>query len=1011
MKYTCYDSMVPQESRKEFNEKILYLIDNDRLAEFQISDDDIYNAYTGIGGLHGLNRSDYDNYAEYSDAKKEIENGQFFTPFFLCKLVAECLAPSNDAIIADLTCGAGGFFNFMPTESNLYGCEIDTDAYKVAHHLYPAANLENKDIRTYAPSTRFDYVVGNPPFNLKWWIEGGKEISSQLFYCQKAAELLKPNGIMAIIVPQSFLADDFSNKTAIKEMNQRFHFLGQVALPYSAFMRMGVPYYETKLQFWQKRMDGDIGKPYRIKIDYRLSTDYDHKEAVEWITANLLAGAKHSLEANRYNTLKELAKDRELSENFMYQVEKMLYQIKCHPRLKEHYSKCCEYVHRFFTQKQPEDMPYETWCKTRLTEPKVISYLQRTLSKQNAKPPEDRIALVKRDYDFVYKGYSAKARKQMSEEMKNPVPIYEIASTDGLGEFPGYEKLIRKKQREYAMQNMPFSCMQEDPDIAKWLTDFHLWDNENEEEIRLNDIQRHDLNLILQKRYGLLQWEQGSGKTLAGISTAIYRMEKQNIHHTWVISPAISIRNNWDVVLPNYNISYVFAEKLSDLQKIKRGDFVIATLNFVSKYQRQLKRWIRMHNQKINLVFDESDEMSNPSSVRTKAVLNIFRRCKTKLLTTGTSTRNNISEFVPQLELLYNNSVNMLSWSDTLYHYERGEDNLSHDGNPYFGKPIPAYKEGYRLFTASHLPEKITVFGVGQRTQDIYNSDVLSEILDKTVITRTFSEVVGKEIRRIHQVPLVFSAAEREVYQLAMEKFYEMRSNYFASTGNSRKDSMMRLIQQITLMLRISAAPDTVVEYTGDAPVKIMKIIDMVDEFSNEIVAIGVRHKVVLDAYKQLLEEAFPDRKIFVVTGSTTTFAQRRKLRTTLKESGNGILLCTQQSLPSSVNFEFVNKVIIPELHYNNARMSQFYMRFVRYNSTDWKDIYFVTYGGSIESNLMQMVLAKEKINLFMKGQDADLDAIYDKFGVDYDLLSLLMYREEDEKGNFHIRWGKQKIA
>lgn len=54
--------------------------------------------------------------------------------------------------------------------------------------------------------------------------------------------------------------------------------------------------------------------------------------------------------------------------------------------------------------------------------------------------------------------------------------------------------------------------------------------------------------------------------------------------------------------------------------------------------------------------------------------------------------------------------------------------------------------------------------------------------------------------------------------------------------------------------------------------------------------------------------------------------------------------------------------------------MSQFYMRFVRYNSTEWKDIYFVTYGDSIESNLMQMVMAKEKINLFMKGQDTDLD-------------------------------------
>ena len=159
------------------------------------------------------------------------------------------------------------------------------------------------------------------------------------------------------------------------------------------------------------------------------------------------------------------------------------------------------------------------------------------------------------------------------------------------------------------------------------------------------------------------------------------------------------------------------------------------------------------------------------------------------------------------------------------------------------------------------------------------------------------------------------------------------------------------------------------------------------------------------------IRRRFPDRKLFVVTGSTTTLAGRRKLKNTLKESGNGILLCTQQCLPSSVNFEFVNKVIIPELHYNNARMSQFYMRFVRFTSTDWKDIYFVTYSGSIESNQMQMVLAKEKLNLFMKGQDVDLDEVYDRFGVDYDLMSLLMSREADEDGNFKISWGEQKIS
>lgn len=86
-------------------------------------------------------------------------------------------------------------------------------------------------------------------------------------------------------------------------------------------------------------------------------------------------------------------------------------------------------------------------------------------------------------------------------------------------------------------------------------------------------------------------------------------------------------------------------------------------------------------------------------------------------------------------------------------------------------------------------------------------------------------------------------------------------------------------------------------------------------------------------------------------------------------------------------------------------------MRFVRYTSTQLKEIFFLTYAGSIESNQMQMVLAKEKLNLFMKGQDTDLDAIYEKFDVNYDLLSLLMRREQDKEGKFHIRWGEQLIA
>ena len=1016
MKYAYQGESIPQDKRKALNEKVLYLIDSGRCGECSISPEDIYNAYTGDGGLHGLERADYENYHAYSEAKKEIENGQFFTPPRLCEFITACLKLSEHDLVADLTCGMGSFFNFMPTEANIYGCELDVKAVKVAKFLYPEATVECRDIRTCQPETRFDYVVGNPPFHLKWWTKNGREIPSQMYYCLKAAEVLKPLGILALIVPQSFLADDFTDKGQIREMESRFSFLGQVLFPDNAFSSLGVSSFPTKLQFWQKKTADQGWKPhpYRTEADYILPKDFDIRKDAECTHQKILAFAKSALENNQSKILLELARSRHTSGDFRYRTQKLLYHIKAHPLTRPSYAKCCEYLHRFYTQRQPDDMSYEQWCRVQLTENKVLTYLRQALKKQNPVLETDCIRLIKRKGEFAYKGYSAAARRQIKDSQRLPVPVYQAVLENTPESYPGYERLLCRKRAEYEIQNMPYAEMDEDPAIAKWLEDFSLWDSSRMEEIRLNEIQRHDINLTLQKRYALLQWEQGSGKTLAGIATGLYRMQNQNVHSTWVVSSAISIRNNWDVVLANYDLPYVFVKRLADLERVRPGDFVLLTLNKVSAYKKHLRRHMKRLHQNIQLILDESDEISNPNSARSQAVLSCFRRCRMKLLTTGTSTRNNISEFAPQLELLYNNSVNMISWNRYIYHHNKDSDTDAepdNDINPYFGQPIPAYKKGYSLFAASHLPEKVTVFGMEKRTQDIYNADILSDILGKTVITRTFEEVSCKDIKQIHQLLLQFPPEEKEVYQKAIHEFYEMRYNYFSSTGNSRKDSMMRLVQQIVLLLRIGAAPDTVQEYTGDTPVKVMAAVEMAAEWENEIIAIGVRHVTVLESYEKALREYLPDRPLFVVTGANTSFAKRRALRQTLQDSGNGILLCTQQSLPSSVNFDYVNKVIIPELHYNNSGMSQFYFRFIRYTSTEQKDIYFLTYAGSIESNLMQMVLAKEKLNLFMKGQDVDLDEIYDRFSVDYDLLSLLMRQERDENGALQIRWGEQKIA
>ena len=1013
MKYEYYPAPSDAESRRMLNEKVLYLIDSGGAAQAGITSEDIYNAYTGDGGLHGLDRKDFDNYHSYSEAKKEIENGQFFTPPNLCHLVAAALNPTQFDLVADLTCGKGSFFNFFPIESNLYGCEIDAKACKVARYLFPAANITPGDIRTYQPEVRFDYVVGNPPFNLRWWTGDGTEILSQLYYCRKAAELLKPLGILALIVPWSFLSDDFSDKAMIQDMERQFSFLGQTGLPDNVFACLGVASFPTKLQFWQKKSElkGWTARRYAVKPVRDVPHGFDPAEEARHIYEQMLLLPKADLEKNKSHVLLELAKEHSASTDFAYQTQKMLYQIKVHPVTREQYARCCEYLHRFYTQEKPADMDYKEWQRVVLTEAKVLAYLRRALRRQNRKPERDVIALVKRDGSFVYKAYSAKSRSMLTDGMKMPVPIYQAVLDNEPERFPGFERLLRRKRREYDNQSQFFDDMPEDPAIGRWLKEFTLWDAENEEYIRLNDVQRRDINRMLQKRYGMLQWEQGSGKTLAAIAMGLYRMRNQGVHSTWVVSSAISIRNNWDVVLPNYGLSYVFVEELGDLARIKTGDFVLVTLNKLCTLQRHIKKWIKQHRRNIMLALDESDEISNPYSKRAKAALSCFRRCRMKLLTTGTSTRNNISEFAPQLELLYNNSINMITWCGEVYSYDRENERMDCDSNRYFGCPIPAYKRGYALFSACHLPEKPTVFGIGERTQDIYNAGELNQILGKTVITRTFEEVTGKEIRRIHQVPLSFTPEEKEVYDMVMQDFGRVQREYFASTGNDRKDAMLKLMQQITLMLRVAAAPDTLKEYKGDTPLKIMAAVEMTAQWEHEIVAIGVRHQNVLDAYAAAIREYLPGRPLFTVTGSTRTFAQRRALRRTLRDSGNGILLCTQQSLPSSVNFEYVNKILIPEMHYNNSGMSQFYMRFIRYTSTEHKDIYFLNYTGSLESNLLQMVMAKEKINLFMKGQDTDLDQIYEKFGVDYNLLALLMRREIDKDGKFQIRWGKQKIA
>ena len=152
MKYEYYPKRRTEQERRELNEQILRLLQSEACEQAGVTDEDIFNRYTGDGGLHGLRRSDYENYNAFSAAKKELENGQFFTPPPLCEMIVSALRLSDTDLVADLTCGMGNFFNFLPNERNAYGCEVDPNACAVARKLYPQAHIVQGDIRDYCPA-------------------------------------------------------------------------------------------------------------------------------------------------------------------------------------------------------------------------------------------------------------------------------------------------------------------------------------------------------------------------------------------------------------------------------------------------------------------------------------------------------------------------------------------------------------------------------------------------------------------------------------------------------------------------------------------------------------------------------------------------------------------------------------------------------------------------------------------------------------------------------------------
>ena len=217
-------------------------------------------------------------------------------------------------------------------------------------------------------------------------------------------------------------------------------------------------------------------------------------------------------------------------------------------------------------------------------------------------------------------------------------------------------------------------------------------------------------------------------------------------------------------------------------------------------------------------------------------------------------------------------------------------------------------------------------------------------------------------------------------------------------------------MRQIKLLIKACSVPHLIEGYSGDGiPNKTRYIERLVRKIPGKV-AVGCTSIAAFDLYESRLRECFPDRPVFVVKGDVA-FKKRQSIVTEFDSTINGILVCTQQSLSSSVNIPTCNDVILESLQWNIPKMEQFYFRFIRLDSKEQKDVHYVTYKDSVEQNLMALVLTKERLNEFIKtGEVKEQSEIFEEFDVTMSVIESLLVRECDSEGRIHISWGSQRI-
>lgn len=199
------------------------------------------------------------------------KGGQYYTPKSIVTVIVEMLQPFKGRVY-DPCCGSGGFFvqseKFVEEHGgrvgqlSIYGQESNPTTWRLASMNMAIRGMDydfgKEPASTYTrdqhPDLRADYIMANPPFNMKEWNAGVKDDDPRWKYgippagnanfawMQHMIHHLAPQGSMALLLANGSMSSNTNNEGEIRRAIVEADLVEcMVALPGQLFTNTQIP--------------------------------------------------------------------------------------------------------------------------------------------------------------------------------------------------------------------------------------------------------------------------------------------------------------------------------------------------------------------------------------------------------------------------------------------------------------------------------------------------------------------------------------------------------------------------------------------------------------------------------------------------------------------------------------------------------------------------------------------------------------------------------------------------